>query len=90
VLKPMLLGLLGALDLALAARAAGLDLVLSHTFDGPRAMAAARSLALALGQRRYADGLAAHAALEAWPEPIPSHVVAPTISGWTSPGLGIP
>jgi len=43
-----------------------------------------------LGGRRYADGLAAHAALEVWPEPLPGHVTAPFLEAWTSPGLGVP
>jgi len=90
VLKPMLLGFVRTLELARAASAAGLEIVLSHAFDGPRAMAASRALGLALGGRRYADGLAAHAALEVWPEPLPGHVTAPFLEAWTSPGLGVP
>jgi L-Ala-D/L-Glu epimerase len=90
VLKPMVLGFLRALELGKAARAAGYDVVLSHTFDGPWAMAAARCLALGLGARRYADGLAAHAALDAWPHPLPEHVMTPRLAVWTAPGLGLP
>ncbi len=90
VLKPMLLGFLRAVELALGAGAAGFDVVLSHSFDGPHAMAAARCLALALGPRRYADGLAAHAALAAWTAPLPPHVNAPALSLWTRAGLGNP
>ena len=90
VLKPMLLGFLTTLALCRSAAEAGFDVVLSHTFDGPRAMAATRSLALALGPRRYADGLASHAALDAWPEPVPGHVTSAFIGDWSAPGLGVP
>ncbi len=90
VLKPMVLGLVGALRLAQRAARAGVHVVLSHAFDGPWAMAASRSLALALGKRVYADGLAPHAALAAWDlAKLPVHVRAPSLVSWNHPGFGL-
>lgn len=89
VVKPMVLGFWRALQLARQALAEGLEVVVSHSFDGPRAMAAARSLALALGPRRLADGLGPHAALEAWPEPVPGAASAPRLVPWSAAGLGL-
>ncbi|HEV8247374.1 MAG TPA: O-succinylbenzoate synthase, partial [Polyangiaceae bacterium] len=89
VLKPMLLGLLGSLRLAEQARAQALDVVVSHSFDGARAMATARTLALVLGTRPFADGLGPHPALAAWSAKLAPHVLAPSIQSWTAKGLGI-
>jgi o-succinylbenzoate synthase len=89
VLKPMLLGgALPALALAARARAHGADVVVSHLFDGPVALAACAHLALALAATR-ACGLDRHNGLQAWPEiDIPflgqAHVAVPL-----QPGLGI-
>jgi len=91
VLKPMLLGgITPCLELARAASTLGLEVVVSHTFDGPLAMAAARSLALALGARRPADGLAPHAVLGAWPGALPEHVISAEIRPWQAAGWGLP
>jgi L-alanine-DL-glutamate epimerase-like enolase superfamily enzyme len=89
VLKPMLLGgALPAMALAARARAHGADVVISHLFDGPVALAACAHLALALAATR-ACGLDRHNGLQAWPEiDIPfvgqAHVAVPL-----QPGLGI-
>ncbi|MDT8437072.1 MAG: enolase C-terminal domain-like protein [Gemmatimonadota bacterium] len=75
VLKPGLLGGVDrCLDLARAAAEAGVRVVVTHAFEGPVGHAAACELALALaagavpGIELGTCGLAAHAALDAWPE----------------------
>lgn len=61
VLKPPVLGgLLRARQLAALAQERGLDVVVTHFFDGPFAMAAACELALALPRPPLACGLAPH------------------------------
>jgi muconate cycloisomerase len=62
VVKPARDGLLGALALGRAARAAGADVVVTHMFDGPRGHLAATHLAFALGVSD-AQGLAAQPGL---------------------------
>ena len=89
VIKPGALGFGGALELARVARAHGLDLVLSHQFDGPVAFAASAHLALAVGSTERAAGLDRHAGLKLFSElevPLvsPAHIVS---SG--APGLGL-
>jgi L-alanine-DL-glutamate epimerase-like enolase superfamily enzyme len=86
VLKPMLLGV--ARCLTLAASAKDHELVVSHCFDGPHAMATARALALALGPGRPADGLGGHAVLSAWRELVPERLSGPSIEPWFEPGSG--
>ncbi len=67
VLKPALLGGLGrARSLALRALDCGLDVVVTHLFDGPYSMAAAAELAVSLPRPPIACGLDRHDALEAW------------------------
>jgi L-alanine-DL-glutamate epimerase-like enolase superfamily enzyme len=87
VLKPMLLGVDRCLEIASSTRA---KLVVSHSFDGPHAMATARALALALGPGRPADGLGGHAVLSSWPEPLPERLLGPVIEPWAAPGAGFP
>ena len=90
VLKPMALGgFFACLELARRARAHALSVTLSHLFDGPVALAAAAHLAIALGSRSHASGLAVHGGLAAWPE-IPLPFLDPTsIVATSRPGLGI-
>lgn len=78
VIKPALHGLRGARDLALQAQAQGIDVVITHLFDGPVALAAARELAHSLQSPPRACGLAGHAALAAWPA-LPADAVAPPV-----------
>ena len=67
VLKPALLGgLVRARALALRALSRGLDVVVTHLFDGPYSMAAAAELAVSLPRPSLACGLDRHDALEAW------------------------
>jgi o-succinylbenzoate synthase len=88
VLKPMILGGLSrCLQLGTRAAALGLGVVVSHSFDGPVALAAAAALALAL-PTRFAQGLAPHAALDAWPQhPLP--ISQAVLRSWSTPGLGL-
>lgn len=62
VLKPSMLGLRGAWELGARAQDLGRDVVVTHAFEGPVAMAAAAELALALATRRsvLACGLDPH------------------------------
>lgn len=89
VLKPMALGgLAHCWRLAQAAQAEQLQVVLSHTFDGPFAWRATTALALAL-PAGSAHGLAPHAGLDAW------GLTALPVNGgllhtWSEPGLGLP
>jgi o-succinylbenzoate synthase len=88
VLKPMVLGGLSHC-LELGRRAAALDLgvVVSHSFDGPVALAAAAALALAL-PTRLAQGLAPHSGLAAWPT-VPLPIADAALHVWSTPGLGV-
>lgn len=67
IAKPMMLGgVTPVLDLARRARGAGAIVSLSHTFDGPVALALALRLAGLLQPAGIAAGLGQHAALEGW------------------------
>ncbi len=80
--------------LALRAQARGIDVVVTHLFDGPYSMAAAAELALSLPRPPLACGLDRHDALEAW---IADHggLDIPQLAepGWIQssggPGLGV-
>jgi L-alanine-DL-glutamate epimerase-like enolase superfamily enzyme len=91
VLKPMTLGGVSAcIDWAERARERGLDVVLSHLFDGPIALTACAHLALALGSRRYGGGLDEHGGLRAWPHtPLPLHTNSAIVPNDVA-GLGVP
>jgi o-succinylbenzoate synthase len=90
VLKPMALGGFSAcLRLARRAHQSGLDTTLSHLFDGPVALAAAAHLAIAIGSRTRASGLAAHGGLDAWPRvPLP-FLDSTTVMAVDGAGLGL-
>jgi o-succinylbenzoate synthase len=67
VLKPTVLGgLLASLSLARRAAELGAVAVVTHTFEGPVAHAAAAELAMTIGDRATAHGLDRHAGLEAF------------------------
>jgi L-alanine-DL-glutamate epimerase-like enolase superfamily enzyme len=68
IIKPALLGLLRSFDLAERARSLGLDVIVTHLFDGPVGHATAASLALAIGSQTRAQGLAPHPGLLLCPE----------------------
>lgn len=89
VLKPMVLGLLRALDLAFEARRIGMAVVVTHLLDGPVAWAASSALALALGSDGLAHGLAPHAGLSVWPAIRPLAVDGPNLVTVPTPGLGL-
>lgn len=87
VLKPMVLGgLARCLALGERAKALGLDVVVTHSFDGPLSMAAAAALALTVGNR--AAGLDRHSALGTW-APWPPGLQADRIVPWVTAGLGV-
>ena len=88
VLKPMLLGGLSrCLELGRRAAALHLGVVVSHSFDGPVALAAAAALALVL-PTQIAQGLAPHPGLGAWPR-IPLPITQAALHTWSTPGLGL-
>lgn len=68
VIKPALFGLRAARRLAVQALQHGIDVVITHLFDGPVANAAAAELARSLPRTPRACGLAGHAVLAAWPD----------------------
>jgi o-succinylbenzoate synthase len=89
VLKPMLLGgCLPAMALAARALARGADVVVSHLFDGPVALAACAHLAVALAATR-ACGLDRHNGLQAWPEIDIPFVGQARVAVPHHPGLGV-
>ena len=64
VFKPMALGGISrCISMAARARLLGLNVVISHLFDGPIALAAAGALALVIGSPELAQGLSPHPAL---------------------------
>lgn len=91
VLKPMALG--GAyrcLEWASAARDRGVEVIVSHLFDGPIAHAAASNLALALSSSSgLAQGLDVHPAVLAWGGASPVHLDGARIRSLSEPGLGL-
>jgi L-alanine-DL-glutamate epimerase-like enolase superfamily enzyme len=90
VLKPAVYGLLDALALARRAREAGKGVVVTHFFDGPVGTATACELALALGERHFAAGLALHPGLGAWPAVAVQQLTNPgVVRGTTEAGHGI-
>ncbi len=91
ILKPAALGLLRARRLAVRAQARGLDVVVTHLFDGPIALAAACELALSLPRPPLASGLDDHAGLAAWPPlAIPHRRPASIAAAPGHAGLGLP
>jgi len=66
VLKPMVHGVGGCLELALLGASRGAQLLLSHSFDGPLALRAATELACAVQTHDASPGLGPHVALDAW------------------------
>ena len=89
VLKPTVLGGLEAsFEVAELGARFGASCLVSHTFDGPIARAAAVELALAL-RAELAAGLGTHPALDLWPPYRIDAVRARTIAPHDSPGLGL-
>ena len=90
VLKPTLLGGIAAcVRLARDAAARGLAATVTHTFDGPIALAAAAELALALDSP-LACGLDRHPALAAWPAVSIPQIGTCRVACADRPGLGLP
>jgi o-succinylbenzoate synthase len=90
VLKPTALGgFARCLGLAELGQRLGLGVVVSHTFEGPVAWAAAACLALAVESPGLAAGLDRHAGLSAWPEVTPATIGQTAIVPASAPGLGL-
>ncbi len=87
---PVLGGLLAARALALRAQARGIDIVVTHFFDGPVGLAAAAELARSLPRPPLACGLDPHDRLAAWPQiPVPQLRRRGFILPSAEPGLGL-
>lgn len=67
IVKPMALGPARALALCDIAKAHGAPIVVSHLFGGPLAYAATALFAFRCASSEYAQGLARHSALDAYP-----------------------
>ena len=90
VLKPTLLGGIGAcLRIAREAADRGMGVTVTHTFDGPVALAAAAELACALPGRVLACGLDRHAGLQAWPAISIPQLNECDVGSAGLPGLGL-
>jgi o-succinylbenzoate synthase len=91
VLKPTTLGGFAACHgWASRAREQHLDVTVSHTFEGPVALAAGAHLAIAIASRARASGLSRHGGLAAWPDvPLPLLEPARLVPA-EAPGLGVP
>ena len=89
VLKPTLLGgLLACRALARTAQSRGVRAIVTHTLDGPVALAAAAALALAL-PRGLAHGLAPHPCLAAYPVAELDAIQGLELRVPEAPGLGV-
>jgi L-alanine-DL-glutamate epimerase-like enolase superfamily enzyme/acyl-coenzyme A synthetase/AMP-(fatty) acid ligase len=87
VVKPTLVGgLHAATQLAAKAREAGKRIVISHALEGPIGTAACAALAVAIGERDTAVGLAP--ALASWPIGLP-HLTPAMLHAALEPGLGL-
>jgi o-succinylbenzoate synthase len=83
-------GLLPARALALRAQTRGLDVVITHFFDGPVGLAAAAELARSLPRPPLACGLDPHERLGAWPSlAVPQLSTRGLILPSEEPGLGL-
>jgi L-alanine-DL-glutamate epimerase-like enolase superfamily enzyme len=80
-------GITGTIEAARAARAAGSEVYLTSTFDGPAGIAAALQTAAALGITRPC-GLATLGLFADCPDPFP--VRRGAIAVPSAPGLGLP
>lgn len=90
VLKPAALGgLVQCIELATRAQSLGLGVVVSHLLDGPVALAAAASLALAVASPERASGLDRHPGLSIWPAVHVPLVGATHITPGGDAGLGV-
>ena len=90
VLKPMALGGISrCISIAARARLMGLNVVISHLFDGPIALSAAGALALAIGSPDFAQGVAPHPALILDPLHAVRHVQNGRLWSTDEPGLAL-
>ncbi len=90
VLKPMALGGISrCVNIAARARLMGLNVVISHLFDGPIALSVAGALAMAIGSPELAQGLAPHPALLLDPMHGVRHVHSGKLWSTDEPGLAL-
>jgi o-succinylbenzoate synthase len=90
ILKPTLLGgAIACIEVARRARAAGVEPIVSHTFEGPIAMAAAAALAVALPPPRHAAGLDRHPGLIAFGDVEVRSITATHVVPDDAPGLAV-
>ncbi len=88
ILKPTLLGGISACFAWTAvAREHGLDVILSHAFEGPHGLALSATLALAFGSEERAHGLDLDGA-RLPPHALP-YVARGEIRAWREPGFGV-
>lgn len=89
ILKPAVLGMVGALSCAALAERRGLPVVVTHFMDGPVGLAAACELSLSLSPAPLACGLDPHAGLrDLDPCELPHHVESARVRATGLPGLG--
>jgi o-succinylbenzoate synthase len=89
IAKPTLQGgITGCFALADAARAVRAELILSHTFEGPRGLGLCAALALSIGSETLAHGLDAEGAQHDGPT-LPWYAGA-RLQAWSEPGFGLP
>jgi o-succinylbenzoate synthase len=89
VVKPTLVGgIARTLALARRARAAGVDVVVTHALEGPIALAACAELARAIAGPR-AVGLDAHPGLERWARTRVPQLGPAAVTAAPAPGLGL-
>lgn len=89
ILKPAVLGFVGALSCATLARKRGLPVVVTHFMDGPVGLAAACELSLALTPPPLPCGLDPHAGLfDMDPRALPHHVQPARVRATGHVGLG--
>jgi o-succinylbenzoate synthase len=77
------------LKLAREASKRGLDVTVSHTFDGPIALAASAHFALAVASRTRASGLDKHGGLAVWPPTSVALLGETELTADDRPGLGL-
>lgn len=86
VLKPTCLGLARSLDLADQAKRAGVEVTVSHCFEGPVGYTAVCAVALAVASRELPSGLAPHGGLGELNRSIP-FISSGKLTPWATSGL---
>ncbi|MCB9587844.1 MAG: hypothetical protein H6718_20740 [Polyangiaceae bacterium] len=87
VLKPTCLGLARCLDVADQARSVGVDVTVSHCFEGAFGYTAVAAVAIAISSRKLSSGLAPPSTVGATTKRPPPFVAAGYITPWETSGL---